>query len=603
MKTQASNDRPMRKTDGTLCRTPEQNADVFREHFQTLYNRQPVFDASVLHLIPQQEVYDGYDHAPTSEEIRKATWKLKEKGPGDSGITAQIWKAIVENEQTFRILECIITDFWESETPPEDWQKGLLKILPKKGDLSLPGNYRGIMLLETSYKILAIILHDRLRPIAEGLDHEAQCGFRPQRGCADGIFTIKMAMKKRREHGLETWILFLDLVKAFDRVPRQLLWLVLEKLGVPVKLIHLLQALHANVTVKFVINEVTNTIECTIGVKQGDILGPLLFIFYLAAVMMTWRSHHPRPLCIFRTRMDDVLTGRRYNTKKGEEFALPDSEYADDTAVLFTSRESLESSIPLLLTHFAKFGLEIHVGTPQKASKSVILFVAAPNRVYTVPETFDACNLESVELGDGVYIPIVDRFVYLGSVLTRDCKDNADVEARINSASHAFGSLRKCLFTSTKISFDVKKTVYEGLILAILLYGAEHWCLTEKLFSRLRIFHSRCVRAMCRVSRLHTRTHHIRTSDLLERVGLLPIDAYITRRQLRWLGHVTRMGSERLPRKMLTSWIRERRPRGAPDFTYGRGMYKALKKVDVDRKEWFEMAMDRVKWRNVLQAA
>ena len=197
----------------------------------------------------------------------------------------------------------------------------------------------------------------------------------------------------------------------------------------------------------------------------------------------------------------------------------------------------------------------------------------------------------------------MDRFVYLGSVLTTDCKDNADVEARINSASQAFGSLRKCLFTSTKISFNVKKTVYEGLILAILLYGAGHWCLTEKLFSRLRIFHSRCVRAMCRVSRLHTRTHHIRTSDLLERVGLLPIDAYITRRQLRWLGHVTRMGSERLPRKMLTSWIRERRPRGAPDFTYGRGMYKALKKVDVDRKEWFEMAMDRVKWRNVLQAA
>ena len=46
------------------------------------------------------------------------------------------------------------------------------------------------------------------------------------RGCTDGIFTVKMAIKKRREHGLETWIMFLDLVKAFDRVPREPLWKV-----------------------------------------------------------------------------------------------------------------------------------------------------------------------------------------------------------------------------------------------------------------------------------------------------------------------------------------------------------------------------------------
>ena len=95
-----------------------------------------------------------------------------------------------------------------------------MKILPKKGDLSLPGNHRGIMLLEAAYKIVTILLLNRLRPIAEKLDHEQQCGSRPGRGCNDAVFTVKMAMKKRKEHSQETWILFLDLVKAFDRVPR-----------------------------------------------------------------------------------------------------------------------------------------------------------------------------------------------------------------------------------------------------------------------------------------------------------------------------------------------------------------------------------------------
>jgi len=71
------------------------------------------------------------------------------------------------------------------------------------------------MLLESAYKIIAIILHisDSLS-IVNDFDHEPQCGFCTGRGCIDGIFTIKMALKKRREHGLEMWILFFDLVKV-----------------------------------------------------------------------------------------------------------------------------------------------------------------------------------------------------------------------------------------------------------------------------------------------------------------------------------------------------------------------------------------------------
>ena len=49
-------------------------------------------------------------------------------------------------------------------------------------------------------------------------------------------------MTKRREHNQETWILFLDLVKAFDKVPRELLRRVLTKFGVPDKMVSILKA-------------------------------------------------------------------------------------------------------------------------------------------------------------------------------------------------------------------------------------------------------------------------------------------------------------------------------------------------------------------------
>eukprot|EP00111_Clytia_hemisphaerica_P018594 TCONS_00054984-protein len=158
------------------------------------------------------------------------------------------------------------------------------------------------MLLEVSYKIVAIIIHERLQPIVNSIDHESQCGFRPGRGCQDAIFTVKLAMKKRREHNSETWILFLDLVKAFDRVPRELLWGVLEKFGVPLKIVRILKSLHQNFKVNFEVDNVSHSINCTIGVKQGNILGPVLFVMYIAAIMITWRKRYDRPLCIFRTK-------------------------------------------------------------------------------------------------------------------------------------------------------------------------------------------------------------------------------------------------------------------------------------------------------------
>ena len=103
--------------------------------------------------------------------------------------------------------------------------------------------------------------------------------FRPGRGCMDAIFTIKSAIKKRSEHGLHSWVLFLDLVKAFDRVPRDLLWKILTKFGVPKKLVDLLRALHSNFKVKLKVDDVISMIACIIGLKQGDILGPIYLSF------------------------------------------------------------------------------------------------------------------------------------------------------------------------------------------------------------------------------------------------------------------------------------------------------------------------------------
>ena len=92
---------------------------------------------------------------------------LKNNASGESRFTPLIFKAIVSNNQTFQLLRSIILDFWKNKLPPEQSKTGLLKIIPNKGDLSQPGNIRGVMLLEVAYETIAKIVHSRLVPIAE----------------------------------------------------------------------------------------------------------------------------------------------------------------------------------------------------------------------------------------------------------------------------------------------------------------------------------------------------------------------------------------------------------------------------------------------------
>ena len=98
---------------------------------------------------------------------------------------------------------------------------------------------------------------------------------------------------------------------------------------------------------------------------------------------------------------------------------------------------------------------------------------------------------------------------------------------------------------------------------------------------------------MCRVTRKHVWEHHITTGELCARLGLDFIDYYIDRRRLGWLGHVSRMDFDRLPRRMLSSWVPHGRPIGCPNMTFGRSIRTALDKFHIDRSRWPELAADR----------
>ena len=81
---------------------------------------------------------------------------------------------------------------------------------------------------------------------------------------------------------------------------------------------------------------------------------------------------------------------------------------------------------------------------------------------------------------------------------------------------------------------------------------------------------------MSHITLAQSRMYQIPTREIETELGLDSMDKYIARRQLRWLGHVSRMPFDRLPRRLLSSWLPYKRPRGAPEMTFGKTMIKAL---------------------------
>ena len=124
---------------------------------------------------------------------------------------------------------------------------------------------------------------------------ETQCGFRKGRGCSDMIFAARQLIEKTREHADSLFVLFVDLKKAYDSVPRHALWCVLKKYGVPPTMLSVIKSLHEGMDAVVRIGDsITDPIAVTNGLRQGCTLAPMLFNLYFSAMVRCWRDRCPQ---------------------------------------------------------------------------------------------------------------------------------------------------------------------------------------------------------------------------------------------------------------------------------------------------------------------
>ena len=81
-------------------------------------------------------------------------------------------------------------------------------------------------------------------------------------------------------------------------------------------------------------------------------------------------------------------------------------------------------------------------------------------------------------------------------------------------------------------------------------------------------------------------------------MGLRSLEIYMTRRRLRWIGHVSRMDNSRKPKKFLTSWVYQKRPIGRPHLRWADSIQHDFKVAKLTSKNWMKKAEDREGWKN-----
>ena len=579
----SSGSSPILSADGnTLISDKEQILDRWAEHFISVLNRPSNINIEAIERLPQVPVAEALADPPTVEEVAKAIKYLASgKAPGVDAIPAEIYTH--GGPMLTKTLACLFNSIWSQERLPQDFKDASITHLYKrKGNRHACDNHRGISLLCIAGKILARIMLNRLINHLEcGLLPESQCGFRKGRGTADMIFAARQLQEKCREQNVELYTTFIDLTKAFDTVCREGLWKIMAKFGCPRKFIAIVKQFHdgMNATVRDN-GEYSKPFPVTNGVKQGCVLAPTLFSMMFSAMLTdAFRDGDVGVRFQYRTE-GNLFNSRRLKarTKVHEDIAR-DFLFADDCALNASTRSEMQASVDVFAKAFDDFGLTI------STKKTEVLHQPAPAASYTEPRI--TVNNQDLK--------VADKFVYLGSTLSRAANIDAEVAHRIARASSAFGRLKDNVWERSGLSLDTKLQVYRAVVIPSLLYACETWTVYSRHAKQLNAFHMRCLRTLLHI----TWRDKVPDTEVQQRAKMDSIYAILMRSQLRWAGHVSRMDDCRLPKRLFFGELSSgKRSLGRPKLRYKDTLKALLKKCDIPYSTWEESAEDRPAWRS-----
>ena len=308
-------------------------------------------------------------------------------------------------------------------------------------------------------KVWERIIETRLRDRVE--ISKQQYGFMPGKGTTDAMFALRILMKKYREGQRELHCVFVDLEKAYDRVPQEL-WYCMRKSGIVEKYVQLVQDMYeGSETVVRCAVGTTESFKVKVGLHQGSALSPFLFSMIMDRPTYEVRREPPWTMLF----VDDIVC---------EE-----------------TREEVEQRLESW-----KYALER--GMKVNRSKTEYLCINRGN------------DDETIKVED-TKVPRVKEFKYLGSTVQKSGSCEREVKKRVQEGWNGWRRVSGVI-CDRRLPARVKGKVYSSVIRPAMVYRLETVAVTKKQVEEMEVAEMKMLRFAMGVTRKDKiRNEHIRS--------------------------------------------------------------------------------------------
>ena len=567
----------------------------WKEYFQQLLNERNEYQ------IEEMEMVNGPIERVKEEEVSRAMKEMSNnKAAGPSGVTSEL--LVGAGETGVKKMTEIMNNLVGGEKIPDDWRSSITcPIYKGKGDSMECGKHRGVRLLEHGMKLYERVLEKRLRSLIN--IGEYQFGFCPGRSTTGAIYIMRQIQEKYRQKKKKLFHVFVDLEKAFDRVPREVIVWALRRQKVPERLVRAVMQLYEGTRSRVKTSAgMSEEFPIEVGVHQGSVLSPLLFITVMEEATVAARDGGPWELAY----ADDlVLTGqtkeeviRKFEVWKHAMEGRGLKVNMEKTMAMVTGGkvEKIDSGRwPCSVCGSGVGGNSIQCVQCSKwchgrCSRLRRVVGVTGFRCPTCVEGGGNRPEEEFEVGEE-RLKVVSKFCYLGDMMDSDAGSERAVRVRVAAAWQKWREIASLLLRKF-VPLKVRASIYEACVRSVMLYGSETWALTEKEMGIIRSSDMRMLRYMASV-RWEDR---VSNEEVAGRCGLEMICRKLRRRRLQWFGHVCRAEDGSLLKMTSNMQAPGVRPPGRPRRGWKQIVEGDMKSLGLRE----EMTADRAEWRRAI---
>ena len=431
---------PLFHTDGTIAVSPTEKANLFGSRFSANSS----LDDSEAAAPPIKPLTNPMSSPIFSvRRVRRALRSLKtNKAYGPDGIPPRILKEFAE--ELAPVLCRLFRLILKTSSYPSSWKHTLVQPVPKKGDRSDPSNYRPIALTSVIAKVFETILNSHLLKHLEKnhLLSDHQYGFRKARSTGDLLSYVTHRWSSTLKAFGESYVVALDISKAFDRVWHKALLAKLPAFGFTPSLCNLISSFLSNRSISVVVDGATSsTFPISSGVPQGSVISPTLFLLFI----------------------DDLL----------QCTSLSSHSYADDTTVHVTSQFVSPPSAAARSASRVAMSSSLNDGLRDISDwgrRNLVKFNASKTCFLPISLSKDPSH-ESI-IFENVEINPLESINVLGLEICDNLSWKNHIEGLVKSASKKLGILFRCrrYFSSQELL-----QLYVGLIRPCLEYCSHVW--------------------------------------------------------------------------------------------------------------------------------